>query len=79
MTTREAMKRACAKPDWRRKQSENKKALWADPEWAAKWKASRAKTKTGMDKHISWNNKMRALGVPFDERVKLIRQAETQQ
>ena len=76
MTISASMNIACADPEWRRKQSENKKALWADPVWVAKWKASRAKTKTGMVKHRMWNIKMRELGMSFAERCAVIKQWE---
>ena len=71
------IKRACADPDWRRKQSENKKALWANPEWRAKWRASRNKSKAkDHTNHSTWDSKMRACGMSLEQRRAAIEQFE---
>ena len=64
-------KAASQKPEWRRQQSEAKKALWANPEWVAKWKASRQgkPIPKGM---VAWNRKMREIGIPLSERRAII-------
>lgn len=67
------MTRAASDPEWRLKQSENKKALWADPVWVVKWKSSRDKTKNPqLAKHRGWNTRMRKYGLSFEVRLNAI-------